>query len=363
METRKNLTYIVFITYNLNNGYIYIGTHYTDPTEFDFYIGDGIYINNPETYERSKTKLQLAVKTEGVKNFKRIIIAEFDNSKDADNLADMLITQKLLERQDVYNTSLISVNIPFTNEKVYEYSITGEFIKEWNSLLEITRDKDCTYENIWKAIDNKMAFLNSFWSFKKYDRLRLDHFKFIGIKKVKPIYQYDSGGKFECQYDSVEDITTASTSEIILAAKTGTRLNNKYYLFKYAPSFDRAKKVQLENTPIYQYTLKGDFIRKWDNELQAREELGLKHSIIAAIRLNRVIGDSLWRFEKLSKIPMYNIKKESEKMAVAKYTLDGKLVKEYSTLYSCRQDNGAGCLHVLKGKKPSSKGYVYKYID
>ena len=51
METRKNLTYIVFVTYNLNNGCIYIGTHYTDPTEFDFYIGDGIYTNNPETYE------------------------------------------------------------------------------------------------------------------------------------------------------------------------------------------------------------------------------------------------------------------------------------------------------------------------
>ena len=361
METRKNLTYIVFTTVNTVNDYIYIGTHSSE--NFKYYLGDGIYSNDPETYERSKTKLQLAVKTHGVKCFKKHIIGEFETQEGALNVINQLVTPKFLVREDVYNTHLYSLDTPFTNEKVYQYSTLGDLIKEWDSILEVTRNLNCTYDNIWQAIDNKLSFQNTFWSFNKYDKLRLDHFKFIGIKKETPIYQYDSGGVFECQYDNIENITIAPIAEIILAIKTGTRVNNKYFLQKYAPTFSRAKKIQLENTPIYQYTTDGVFIREWANEATARAELGIKHSIISAIRLNRIIGDSLWRFEKLPHLSKYKIKKQSEQMKVAKYTLDGKLVKEYSSLYSCRQDNGAGCLHVLKGKKPSSKGYVYKYID
>ena len=65
------MKYILYQTTNLVNNCIYIGVHKTEtPERFDGYLGNGIYINKPNTYEKSKTLLQQAVKEFGVKNFK-----------------------------------------------------------------------------------------------------------------------------------------------------------------------------------------------------------------------------------------------------------------------------------------------------
>ena len=48
------MKYIVYKTTNLINNYIYIGVHKTqDPNIFDSYIGCGVYINKPYTYEKA----------------------------------------------------------------------------------------------------------------------------------------------------------------------------------------------------------------------------------------------------------------------------------------------------------------------
>ena len=66
------MKYIVYKTTNLINNYIYIGVHKTqDPNIFDSYIGCGVYINKPYTYEKAKTKFQQAVKEFGTSNFRR----------------------------------------------------------------------------------------------------------------------------------------------------------------------------------------------------------------------------------------------------------------------------------------------------
>ena len=75
------MKYIVYKTTNLVNNYIYIGVHKTvDPNTFDYYLANGIYINRPDTYEKSKTKMQQAVKEFGVKNFKREVLFTFNST-------------------------------------------------------------------------------------------------------------------------------------------------------------------------------------------------------------------------------------------------------------------------------------------
>jgi hypothetical protein len=51
------MKYIVYKTTNLINNYIYIGVHGTeDPNIFDGYIGCGVNIHQPHSYEKAKTK-------------------------------------------------------------------------------------------------------------------------------------------------------------------------------------------------------------------------------------------------------------------------------------------------------------------
>ena len=50
------MKYIVYKTTNLINSYIYIGVHKTiDPEQWDYYLGNGIDIRSPYTYEKAKT--------------------------------------------------------------------------------------------------------------------------------------------------------------------------------------------------------------------------------------------------------------------------------------------------------------------
>ena len=79
----NNSKWIVYCTTCNINKKIYIGVHKTNPDIFDGYLGNGCYLNNSSTYERSKTRFQRAVKKYGPKNFTRSTIAIFDNEDDA----------------------------------------------------------------------------------------------------------------------------------------------------------------------------------------------------------------------------------------------------------------------------------------
>lgn len=101
------MKYIVYKTTNLINNYIYIGVHKTqDPNIFDSYIGCGVYINKPYTYEKAKTKFQQAVKEFGTSNFRRETLAIFDTDVEAYELEEKLVNENFLARPDVYNMVL-----------------------------------------------------------------------------------------------------------------------------------------------------------------------------------------------------------------------------------------------------------------
>ena len=101
------MKYIVYQTTNLINGKIYIGQHKTkDPNVFDQYIGCGIKINMPSSYENPSSPLQYAVKKYGVKNFKRTTIKVFDTLEEALALEAELVDYEFLKRPDTYNAQL-----------------------------------------------------------------------------------------------------------------------------------------------------------------------------------------------------------------------------------------------------------------
>ena len=98
------MKYIVYQTINLVNNNIYIGVHgCEDPDVFDGYIGCGVVITNPSSYNKPQTTFQYAVKKYGTSNFRRTVLNIFDTSEEAYALEKQIVNKAFIKRKDVYN--------------------------------------------------------------------------------------------------------------------------------------------------------------------------------------------------------------------------------------------------------------------
>lgn len=363
----NNLKFIVYCTTNLANNKIYVGVHMTNPDVFDGYIGNGIYINRPSSYEHSKTKFQYAVKKYGIKNFKRSTIAIFDNEEDAYSLEISIVNEDFIKRPDVYNMTLGGTNGAYylTCKEVFQYSESGEFITSYKSIREAALKNERAMISIQRAIKDKCKCKNFFWTLTKFDKLDLSKMKsYEGIHKI-PVFQYSKTGEYDCCYESIKDaarVLGISDANINVAMKLGTICNNKYFSPIFEQQFSRANSERIESTEIHQYSLDGKYIASYENMAKAKKILGIKSNIYRAIKLGRTAGNFQWTFEKFPEIAPIK-PKSGRARRIGKYDKDGNLIAEYKSLAECKRQNGSGLVHVLEGRDKSHKGYIYKYLD
>lgn len=363
----NDLKYIVYCTVNQVNDKIYIGVHKTDITKFDGYIGCGVYINRPATYERSKTVFQLAVKKYGIKSFKRYTIATFDNEDEAYLMEQSIVNKDFLKRTDVYNTALGGSNGAYllTCRKVYQYTIDGTFLREYSSVKEAAVSVNRHSTSIERAIEFKSKCSNYFWTDIKYDKLDLSKMKqYVGQHTI-PVYQYSSTGEYECCYESIEKCAEAlniNSSNISTAIKLASKYNNKYFSTVFKETFIKANNKRIQTTEIHQYDLDGNYIASYSGQPEAKKKLNIKSDIYKAIRLHRTAGNFQWSFEKLPQIAPYKAK-TGRKRRVGKYTKDWKLIKEYESKSEAMLENGKGLAHVLDGRDEFHKGFRYKFLS
>lgn len=149
METGNNLKYIIYLTTNLVNNKIYIGLHKTyTPHEFDGYLGCGVKIGDKHTYIHCNTPFESAVNKYGVNNFKRETLFVFDTLEEAINKEIELVDEEFIKRKDTYNVALGGGVPPAVTKTVYQFTLDGEFIKEWNSITEAANQYKCNTMSI-----------------------------------------------------------------------------------------------------------------------------------------------------------------------------------------------------------------------
>jgi hypothetical protein len=126
---------IVYCTTNIVNKYIYIGVHVCKSEKFDGYIGCGVYINQPSTYNHPKTAFQYAVQKYGPNNFKRITIKEFDNENDAYILESEIVNEEFISRTDVYNQVIGGNGGDLANNSIpcFQYDLNGNYLASYDS--------------------------------------------------------------------------------------------------------------------------------------------------------------------------------------------------------------------------------------
>lgn len=233
------LKYIVYLTICTQNNYIYVGVHETNPEIFDGYIGNGVFINRPASYKHSKTKFQYAVKTYGVKKFRRITLAEFDTQEEAYELEKKIVTDDFLKRENVYNMCPGGLCNTKTIKEIHMYSLDGEYVKSFNSMTEAARYLDPNHYrggHLSRAIKLGHQFLGYQFSYEKVPFMKkLKHRKMNSVEKPnsgKRVGRFSVNGELLQEYDNMTLCVKDGYKNAKLVAQ-GKRNYCKGFIFKY----------------------------------------------------------------------------------------------------------------------------------
>lgn len=356
---------IVYLTINTVNRKIYIGVHQTeDDSKFDYYLGNGVYtnkvINNP------KTPFQEAVKKYGVKVFERITLFRCNSREEALEIEAHLVNEDFIQRKDVYNVTVGGGNPPLLNKQVYQYSLEGDFINEFESVKEAGEFVGSAFSGvISNACNYKTISYGYLWSYEKVDKLDIDDFN-INVQKVKVhVYDFDRTylKSFETLSECSKELNIGKIQTITNAIYSGKKVKNWYFSTALYDELPIVK--QLDNTcSIYQYSLDGNYIRSFSNLKELKKFYSFtKDRLEMAIYQSKPMLEFRWSLLKTNKLEELNdFKITNSGKRIGQYTLEGELVKIFNTVREARKEFG-NVSKVLSNKVNHCKGFTFKYIE
>ena len=190
--------------------------------------------------------------------------------------------ESLLNEREIYwikyyNTYFDGYNETFGGEgyarqtrKVYQYSLSGEFIKEWNSVSEIENKlgyNGFTIRNVCNG-DEHLSAYGYQWSYKKVDNIG----EYNSLTQKKTVYQYDKQGNLVNVYDTILSVAEDGFSfGNVTNCCRGIRKTSSGYVWSYVPLDKNEITNKIHNTyqnhsqiSISKYSLDGDFIEYID---------------------------------------------------------------------------------------------------
>lgn len=352
------MKYIVYKTTNLINSYIYVGVHKTkDPDIFDGYLGNGVYINKPATYKYSKTNFQIAVNTYGIKNFKREVIATFDTEAEALLLESIIVNEEFLARTDVYNMILGGSIEQARSIKCYQYDLNGNYLSEFNSMIDAANKINKSFQGISKSIMFKTKCGDYYWSTEKVEKLDIDTYK-----KVIPIkvYRYlADGGKFDKEYNSLSKAADDSNTYLInvsRAAKLGYKVGDYQFCFIKKDNYSEAKTEYIKTRPVYKYSSSGKFLKEYSTQAEAEKENPNSNITSCIKNKTECVNGFRWGLEKLDKI----ISIKNNKIKIGQFDENGNLIATFDSIKDCCKTTGITRAYITVGKK--WKNYYFRAI-
>ena len=309
------MIYIVYLTTNILNNMIYVGVHKTESLQFDGYLGNGINrfksnIINP------KTKFQAAVKKYGFDAFRRNIIKAFDNVEDALDLEAEIVNEEFLLRKDVYNMVLGGGLPPILNKEIYRYDLNGNYLNQYNSIVDASKEFNISESAIGKAVNFKRTCAKFLWSDIKLDKLDLSLYNIYNPNII--IYCYNSNGTYNRSFNSMYECTKileCNLSNVQRGIKLGNLVKGYYLSDKLYSIYEKPKTQRLTGM-VHQYNLDGTYIQSFNSIKEAENKLNCNlQGINDAIKLNNSFYKNyLWaRGEKLNTLTPYNISKRKAK--------------------------------------------------
>lgn len=119
--------------------------------------------------------------------------------------------------------------------------------------------------------------------------------------------------------------------------------------------------------PIYQYSLRGKLLRKWDSIIEAAANYKLKSCSIIAVAKGRSLtaGGFQWCYEgeqdKIKDLgPQYHIGNRQ----INQYDLRGNYIKTWNSVLEAKKAYGSPKIYpVCEGKTHTAAGYQWRFVD
>lgn len=362
MKNNLNCNWIVYLTTNLENGKIYIGVHKTDiPESFDGYIGDGVNIFSPSSYNSPITPFQCAVKKYGTQVFKRNIIKIFENEKDAYLLEALLVDSDFILRKDTYNVKLGGQGGSGMLKEVYQYDLNWNYINKFPTIKEAAKSINESDVTLTSKIFKKEEFNNFFWTFSEINTPPKDY-----IIKNRSVFMYNQLYEFEKEFNSIQqaaEFLGVRHSNISRAIYGKYLIKNHYFSEEKLDKFIPKSETSIRGKQIFLYYLDGTFYKSYNTPNECAKEFGLSgtSSISSAIRLNSIFKKKYQiSLEKVSSMEDRTVKNTKK---VGQYDLEGNLIKEYQSKSAAVMAHGTGVNKVLRGVQKICHGFVFKYLS
>lgn len=183
----------------------------------------------------------------------------------------------------------------------------------------------------------------------------------------KEVYQFALNGNFIKKWISVKEATNTLNISHIDSVCRGERDSAGGFYWSYEKKFNY---IPYNNCrKISQYTSSGKYIRSWESEKEAQQELGIVN-IHRAIKMNILCGGYQWKdfTGDTSDIkPILNKRslREAFTSKIEQYDKDNTLIKVWNDLNELEI---AGFKKtyvraVIKGNQNTYKGYIFKLQD
>ena len=287
-------------------------------------------------------------------------------------------------------------------QPVVQYTMEGEFVKEYASLEEAAEIRGIPAAIILLCIRGKQRSTNKYqW------RLKKDAIKDGKIMDIDParkqagraVCKFDMDGKFIREYPSMADV---ARDEGVSREAISSRLERKkcagyQWRFKVevekdgkiidiGPLEKRKFKYKIESKktsfkysyPVSQYGLDGTFIREYPSIIDAAEKtnIAINAIITCAVKRFKSTRGFQWRFKeevvqkdgKITDIGPAKAKKISPLyfQAVCQFERDGKFIREYPSIIDAAEKTNIiryGILSCAVRRFKSSGGFLWRFKD